>query len=129
MGLDLGHSIALLKTSEGELLSFIALESFSAYPDYLQQHSHLISEIGDDDTGKEKVIWLKDLGYQRKGMKSSFYTDFQNGIPYLEIEMVKKAYKYLEADHINTLDVLQKNFQETFIDNFVEGESIFWASW
>jgi hypothetical protein len=129
MGLEISHSIPTLKTSADETLDWVTIEGLSVYPEYLQRHSHLVSEIGEQDSGKEKVIFLKDLGYQRKGMKSSFYTDFQNGRPYIDIEIVKKAFEYLKADHINTLEMLQKNFRERFIDNFVEGESIFLASW
>ena len=57
------------------------------------------------------------------------HKDFQNGILYLKLKDVQKAYQYLEGDHINTLEELQKNFQKNFIDNFLEGESIFWINW
>ena len=62
-------------------------------------------------------------------MDSQFYLDFVNGKLYFEIEDVRKAYLYLKADHINNLSDLKENFKKTFIDNFVEGESIFCASW
>jgi hypothetical protein len=75
------------------------------------------------------VIYFKELGFQRKGMNSKFYKDFENGKPYLDIETVKIACKYLQADHISSLEELQQNFQKNFIDSFVEGESIFYASW
>jgi hypothetical protein len=62
-------------------------------------------------------------------MSSRFYKDFQNDKPYFDLHTVKKAYQYLEADHISSLEELQWNFQKNFIENFVEGESIFFASW
>lgn len=88
MGLDLHHSIPTLKTSADEHLDWLLIEALSAYPEYLLRHNHLVSAIGDEDSGKEKVIFLKQLGYQRKGMKSSFFTDFQNDSAYLDLETI-----------------------------------------
>jgi hypothetical protein len=72
---------------------------------------------------------LPGKGYQWKGMSRKFYEDFQNSRPYFDLQTVQKAYAYLEADHISTLDKLQRNFQQNFIATFVEGESLFFASW
>jgi hypothetical protein len=62
-------------------------------------------------------------------MSNKLYSDFKNDNLYFDLEDVRSAYKYLEADHINTLQDLQENFQKNFIDNFVEGKSIFQVSW
>jgi hypothetical protein len=128
MGLDVSHVVPGLDTSKDGLLEYFTLEELSAFPDYIQRHNHLIVE-NEVEEGKENVIYFKEIGYQRKGMNSMFYKDFENGKPYLDIEAVKKAYKYLQADHINSLEELRQNFQENFIDNFIEGESVFYASW
>ena len=40
-----------------------------------------------------------------------------------------KAYNYLQGDHINSLADLKRNFQANFIDNFVEGRSVFVVSY
>jgi hypothetical protein len=75
------------------------------------------------------VIYFKEIGYQRKGMSSKLFKDFENEKPYLDLDTVKKVCKYLQADHISSLEELQQNFQKNFIDNFIEGESVFYASW
>ena len=62
-------------------------------------------------------------------MGFSFYSDFKNDGIYCDLQSVKKAYNYLKADHISTLAELQSNFQKSFIDNFIEGESIFHINW
>jgi hypothetical protein len=62
-------------------------------------------------------------------MSGKFYSDFQNDGIYYDLQSVKKAYHYLEGDHISSKQELQINFQKNFIDNFVEGESIFLISW
>ena len=56
-------------------------------------------------------------------------SDFRNDGFYFDLPSIKKAYQYLEGDHINSLKELQENFQKNFIDNFIEGESIFFVSW
>ncbi|MDO1446339.1 hypothetical protein Q0590_08760 [Rhodocytophaga aerolata] len=129
MGLDLSHVVPTLKTSETEILDYFTLEELSIYPEYLQQYKHLLMEKEYDDFGKHQVIYLKEIGYQRKGMKRKFYEDFQNDKLYLDLSSVKKAYQYLEGDHITPLKELQRSFQQNFIDNFIEGKSIFWANW
>jgi hypothetical protein len=128
MGLDVSHVVPSLDTSKDGLLEYFTIEELSAFPDYIERHNHLIVEK-EEDEGKVSVIYFKELGFQRKGMNSKFYKDFENGKPYLDIETVKKACKYLQADHLSSLKELQQNFQKNFIDSFVEGESIFYASW
>lgn len=129
MGLDLCHAVPILHNSGDGFLEYFTLHELSAYPDYIHKHKHLIVEKDDKDFGKLRVIYFKDVGYQRKGMNKGFYKDFENGKPYFDIETVKKAYHHLHADHINTLESLKQNFQKSFIDSFVEGTSIFYASW
>jgi len=82
-----------------------------------------------EEFGVSKVIYFQQEGYQRKGMNSKFYSDFENDKLYFDLESLRKAYNYLEADRINSLKELQQNFQENFIDNFIEGKSIFQVSW
>ena len=129
MGLDLSHVIPTLKASESELLDYFSIEELSLYPEYLQRHRHLLSEKDYGELGRTQVIHVREIGYQRKGMKNKFYQDFQNNRLYLDLLSVKKAYQYLEGGHIYTLKELQINFQKNFIENFIEGESIFWPNW
>ena len=129
MGLDLSHLTPILKKDNDNSVTYFNLEELSILPGYVEQHQQLIVDRDFDEFGKEKVVHFKTKGYQRKGMNSSFYTDFKNDGFYCDLQSVKNAYNYLEADHISTLAELQLNFQKTFIDNFVEGESIFSVSW
>jgi len=128
MGLDISHIVPSSNTPEDGLLEYFTLEELSAFRDYIERHKHLIVEK-EEEEGKVAVIYYKELGCQRKSMNSKFYKDFENGKPYLDIETVTKAFKYLQADHISSLEELQQNFQKNFINTFVEGESIFYASW
>lgn len=128
MGLDISHVVPSSDTSKDEFLEYFTLEELSSFPDYIRRHIHLLVEK-EDGEGKVSVIYFKEVGYQRKGMNSKFCNDFENGKAYLKIESVKNVYKYLHADHIHSLEELQQNFQINFIDNFIEGESVFYASW
>lgn len=128
MGLDVSHVVPSLDSSKDGLLEYFTIEELSAFPDYIERHNHLIVER-EEDEGNVRVIYFKELGFQRKAMNSKFYKDFENGKPYLDIETVKNACKYLQADHISSLEELKQNFQKNFIDSFVEGESIFYACW
>lgn len=75
---------------------------------------------------KRQVIYFEEVGYQRKGMNMSFYSEFVNCKPYFYKADVVKAASYLDIDH--RPEVI-KYFPAQFIDNFIEGESIFFASW
>ena len=77
---------------------------------------------------KKKVIYYESIGYQRKGMNPKFYEDFNNCKLYLRKEHVLKASQYLDVDD-QWGPTLNQDFKESFIDNFIEGESIFFASW
>lgn len=66
------------------------------------------------------VIYYKEVGYQRKGMKDGFYEAFENCKPYCKKEDVMRAAMYLRE---------KGAFREDFIDSFIEGDSVFFASW
>jgi hypothetical protein len=125
MGLDLDH----LKPVHHESNDYFSIKELSTIPGYVEHQKQFIVEKDFDEFGKENVIYFKSEGSQRKGMRFSFYSDFKNGGIYCDLQSVKKAYNYLEADHISTLAELQSNFQKSFIDNFIQGESIFQVSW
>jgi len=75
---------------------------------------------------KRPVIYYQEAGYQRKGMKTRFYNDFGNYQLYFSKDDVINAERYLDTDF--RPDVAE-HFKISFIDNFVEGESVFFASW
>jgi hypothetical protein len=129
MGLDLCHSIPISKHSTNEFCEYLTVDELEQVPDYLHRHTALICTVLEYEGEIIKGIFLREIGYQRKGMKSKFYVDFENGKRYFKLQDVEKAYSYLKADHINSLKDLQENFKRKFIGNFVEGESVFWASW
>ncbi|KAA2239435.1 hypothetical protein F0L74_24860 [Chitinophaga agrisoli] len=76
----------------------------------------------------ERVLYFKSMGYQRKGMIPAFYEDFINCKNYFKKEDVLKAATYLDLDNKNRPELI-KHFPAQFIDNFIEGASIFFASW
>lgn len=76
-----------------------------------------------------KVLFYSEKAHQRKGMTEAFYKDFENGKLYFDKASVSKACTYLSAPDDKTREDLQASFKKLFIDSFVEGESIFFASW
>lgn len=129
MGLDLSHFIPKIKQDEEEYLDYIEMAELRISPEYVEQNRQFIVDKDCEEFGVIKVMYFQQEGYQRKGMNSKFYNDFENDKLYFDLESVRKAYNYLEADHISSLKELQHNFQENFLDNFIEGKSIFQVSW
>jgi hypothetical protein len=129
MGLDLQHFKPTHPNKKEEILDYLSLDELSRSPDYLIKNANFIvdKEFGVNEI--KKVIYFHEVGYQRKGMKASFYKDFKNDSEYFDLESLHRAYSYLEADHISSLQELKQNFQKNFIDNFIVGESIFTISW
>ena len=125
MGLDLNHFIP----SKIKTLDYFTLDDLKNIDGYVKRHSPMIMDNEYSDIENEKIIFFESKGYQRKGMSSKFFLDFTNDTLYFHLDNVMEAYSYLEDDHINTLSALQQNFQINFIDNFVEGESVFYVSW
>ena len=129
MGLDLQHLKPAYQNKKEETLEYLSLHELSQSPDYLIRNVDFLVDKEFDVDEIKKVIYFHQVGYQRKGMKGSFYKDFKNDGLYFDLESLHRAYSYLEADHISSLSELQHNFQNNFIDNFVVGESIFNISW
>ncbi|RFS19956.1 hypothetical protein DVR12_19695 [Chitinophaga silvatica] len=77
---------------------------------------------------KKKVIYFKEIGYQRKGMEIRFYEDFTNCQPYFKKADVLKAATYVSRNNKERSE-LNEHFKTAFIDNFIEGTSIFFGSW
>lgn len=72
------------------------------------------------------VIYWKEIAYQRKGMEPAFYEAFENCKLYFRKEDILRASTYLSPLGSKYYTGC---FKEEFIDNFIEGESIFFASW
>ena len=76
-----------------------------------------------------QVLYHIEKGYQRKGMNVEFYDAFENGKAYVDKADVIRASRYLRTDGPVGTDSLANHFRCNFLNNFVEGESIFWCSW
>ncbi len=127
MGLDICHSKPTLKTES--TLDYFTLEELKGNQYFIESHRHLITQVEGEDGRSIEVIFFVDIGYQRKQMNEQFIRDFKNGVAYFDIGTVKKAMSYIKAtDKMDQTELIQI-FQRDFIDNFAEGESIFWASW
>lgn len=129
MGLDLGHLTPIQKVDDNNVLEFLSLDTLADSPGYITRNEKFIIVLDLAEYGIEKGMYFDSKGYQRKGMQKEFYSDFKNDGIYFDLPSVVKAYGYLVADHISTLTELQLNFQQKFIDNFIEGESVFIVSW
>lgn len=91
--------------------------------------SYTSVSFANDTSNTQKVIFFRKKGYQRKGMNEQFYQDFINGKNYYDLKTVQKAAQYLNPTWGDSKADLQQNFKKLFIDNFIEGESIFYANW
>ena len=121
-------------------------------PDYDEEHPEKYEEFWDNveikkvywrDVPKKKVkikvLFRKEVGYQRKGLNGKFYKDYDEGkIGYYvwskkELERYKKDYcdRKHKADWCGdkiTIDP-KRSFKENIIDNFTEGEDVVTFSW
>lgn len=129
MGLDLLHYVPMIKLEAEDSADYIEIDDLSSFPEYIERHGRFITEKDFEEYGKSKVIYFETKGYQRKGMSVEFFLDFKNDELHFDLQSIERAYEYLKQDHINTLEELQRNFQENFINNFVEGKSLFLISW
>ncbi|MBT1705185.1 hypothetical protein [Chryseosolibacter indicus] len=83
------------------------------------------------ETGSKKiqVLYWATKGYQRKGMNRNFYDDFENRKLYFDKASVLKASSYLKPTSDDGSHNLKTHFRGNFVDNFIEGESMFFGSW
>ena len=129
MGLDICHLTPIQKVGDNHALEFLSLENLADSPGYITRNEKFIVDSKSEKDGIEKGMFFDLKGQQRKGMRREFFSDFENDRIYFELQIAAVLYGYLSADHVNTLVELQLNFQLNFIDNFVEGESVFVVSW
>lgn len=91
---------------------------------------------------KIKVIFYEEVGYQRKGLNSQFYDDYDDGkIGYFvwdlkELKRYKKdycdrqhRYIYASGEKSDFIVTPKKDFQENIIDKFVQNECVVCFSW
>lgn len=80
----------------------------------------------------DDVIGFEEVGYQRKGLNSKFYRDYEEGkIGYFvwtksELERYKEEYcDEVDQDGLN----FKENFQKNIIDKFIEGKDCVTFDW
>ena len=127
MGLDICHVTPSVKTKD--TIEYFTLEELKQKPDFIENHKHLVTFIDNGDDKKIAIIYYVDKGYQRKRMTKNFINVFENDKLYFELNMVKKAKLFLQANAGENQEELEQTFQANFIDNFVVGSSVFFASW
>lgn len=124
MLLELNHLVPCAKNTNEFLKSF-SLEKLNTSFNYTDKYKKLICA----DDLEENVLFFKSLGYQTRGMSKPFYSQFTNDTLYFKLEDLEKAYKFLSTDMQNNVKHLQKNFRDNFMQNFIEGKSIFYVNW
>jgi hypothetical protein len=125
MGLDIRHVKPCFK-EEAEVLDYFVSEEISANNQFFQKYLHLLTKAENEDFF---VIYFKEVGYQRKGMNKKFISEFENEKLYFSKDDVIKAYHFIEPNSNYSLQELQDYFKDHFIENFIEGESVFFISW
>ncbi len=127
MGLDICHVKPSAKTTE--TIEYFTLDELTQNPDFLENHRHLITIIDDGDGEQIPCIYYADKGYQRKRMAAHFFDVFENNKLYFDLDTVIKAKQFIEANADENQEEIEQAFQTGFIDNFIEGESVFFISW
>lgn len=118
MGLDILHIKLDLRNNEN--IDYLEIEDFKSNLEFLNKFLHLI------DDGK---IYYSKKGQLRKQVNENFIKVFENEKLYFLLEEVKRAKLHLEVGNNGNQIELEKEFQKSFIDNFIEGESIFFISY
>ncbi len=130
MGLDISHYRPVVKSDDFQ--DYFTKDELGANPEYLKNFEHLLTVHKiDPEFDSFLVIYLEEIGYVRKQMNANFCKIFENGRLYFTVEDVINASTFLEAKQGGSMNdqELQEYFSTNFIDNFIEGESIFCASW
>lgn len=92
------------------------------------------SELSFGERVKKKGFYYVEVGHQRQGMNKLFYDTFKKYIYWGEKKDFDLAFECVGGDHYNdswsreTLDSLNANFKENFVDKFVFGQSILCVS-
>jgi len=123
MGLDICHVTPSPKTKDA--IEYFILVEFQSNPEFIEKHKHLITQ---NDFGDE-VLYFLDKGHHRKRVTDNFINEFENNKLYFRLTDVKKAKSFLLANPGESQVDIENTFQKNFIDNFIEGESIFFTSY
>ena len=111
--------------------------------EYYEREKHVILIDMNKLPTKDRVIKVlpnEEVGYQRKGLNSKFYDDYQNGkIGYFvwtkaELERYKEeycddSYEYTYSNGEKETVGPKEDFQNNIINNFTEGEDCVTFDW
>lgn len=126
MGLDIYHVKLVLPSAS--TLDYLFVKDFESNPSFLEPYTEFITNVGVlPDVGQ--VIYYEEKGCQRKRVAPGFLKAFESGKLYFRKEDIVRAKAFLKVDNPVSQLLLEQRFQRDFIDNFVEGESIFFADW
>ncbi|MBK9792685.1 MAG: hypothetical protein IPP60_06185 [Sphingobacteriales bacterium] len=126
MGLDLYHVIPSATIVFDD--DYFTIDEFETNESFLNNYNQLLKTSIDEFGNKSLVLYFAEKGHQRKGMNNEFFKVFQNERLYFKISDVENAKKFINSEY-DLNGQLFETFQRDFIDNFIEGESIFFASW
>lgn len=121
MGLDIFHA----RLTREPQLEYFTEEELAEEPAFLRAHRNLFFNVDDPDRGRTTAAWWKELAHQRNGMRREFYHAFENCKLYFRRADVARAAMFLLPEEPESGADFARNFTEAF----VEGESIFMASW
>ncbi len=127
MGLDIWHVTPSHNTEES-VVDYFTLEDLGNQK-YAELNRGFIQIVKDDNEKSSLVIYFSELGYQRSGMGVEFKTEFINCKPYFDLQTVERAFQFIKGVDRTHEEQLKEDFQRSFVDNFKEGSSIFFASW
>lgn len=116
------------------------------FDDYKEARNKLVIKIDLEKVPtyekKIKVLFYREVGYQRKGLNCHFYDDYKNDkIGYFvwskaELERYKEdycdepyEYQYPNGEMSGDIINPKENFQQNIIDNFEEGKDCVTFSW
>ncbi|MBE9585213.1 hypothetical protein IM792_12200 [Mucilaginibacter sp. JRF] len=120
MGLDISHYIP----STQKQLDYFTKSELMINPEYVEKYKDLFVLNDDGD----EILYVEEIGYQRKSMTYGFIKTFVNDRPYFTVDDVIEAGKFLSPKS-ETMDELKQKFTANFLDNFIEGKSFFAANW
>jgi hypothetical protein len=127
MGLDICHAIPSPKTDDTYV--YFTMDALKDNPEFILKYKEWFTDVDLDNGILVKALYVVDIFVQRKEVNATFSLIFENCKPYFDLASVVHASRFLEARSGRKQKELEDTFKANFIDNFVEGESIFYVSW
>ncbi len=74
----------------------------------------------------KEVAYFKEIGHQRKGMDSKFFSFYENESFYCQLENFQKL---LDFNHSSNHMYQEGNIQKHFLNTYIKGKSILHIDW